>query len=166
MSVVIEPLPSTGISKMLTLVEVLDDRGGKDDVFRLSADLHTPFAEVLQVLKGAEMLELCEVCRNQVQLTELGKSALSRPLEERKALLRRQMLKLRTFQHVMKLLENAQSGEIAAEVILEQLAVLLPQEQPRELFTTLLNWGRYGEVFGYSRESDTFFLHTREVPHA
>jgi NitT/TauT family transport system ATP-binding protein len=68
------------------------------------------------------------------------------------------MLKLGTYRHVVKLLENAKDREMASEVVLEQLAVLLPQEPPRQLFTTLLNWGRYGEVFGYSRETDTFFL--------
>ena len=52
-TVAIEALPSTGISKILSLVEILDDHGGKDDVFRLSQDLHTPFAELLLVVKGA-----------------------------------------------------------------------------------------------------------------
>jgi NitT/TauT family transport system ATP-binding protein len=159
MSVSIEPLPSAGISKMLSLVEVLDDHDGSENVYRLSHDLHTPFAELLLVIKGAEMLELCAVARDQVTLTDLGKQVLTGSLEQRKALLRRQMLRLKIFQHVVKLLENATGGEMASEVVLEQLAVLLPQEQPRQLFTALLNWGRYGEVFGYSRERDTFFLH-------
>lgn len=154
----IEPLPTTGISKVLSLLEVLDDHGGKDDVYRLSQDLHTPFGEILLVIKGAEMLELCEVCRNEVTLTPLGKDTLGASMEQKKALLRGQMLKLGTFRHVVKLLENAKDREMASEVVLEQLAVLLPQEPPRQLFTTLLNWGRYGEVFGYSRETDTFFL--------
>jgi NitT/TauT family transport system ATP-binding protein len=152
------PLPSTGISKMLSLVEILDDRDGKDDLFRLSLDLHTPLAELLLVVKGAEMLELCAVSRDEVRLTPLGKEVLEKPLAEKKALLRRQMLKLGIFQHVVRLLEGAQGGELASEVLIEQLAVLLPQEQPRQMFTTLLNWGRYGEVFGYSRETDTFSL--------
>jgi NitT/TauT family transport system ATP-binding protein len=159
----LEPLPTTGISKMLSLLEVLDDHGGKDDLYRLSQDLHTPFSELLLVVKGAEMLDLCVTSREEVRLTDLGKEVFSRSLQEKKALLRRQMMRLQTFQHVVKLLENAKGRELAAEVIREQLAVLLPQEQPRELFTTLLNWGRYGEVFGYSRETDTFFLH-KEAP--
>ena len=50
-----------------------------------------------------------------------------------------------------------------AEVIVEELAVLLPQEQPRQLFTTLLNWGRYGEVFGYARETDSFTCRSHDL---
>jgi len=158
MSVVLEPIPSTGISKILSLLEVLEDHGGGQDVYRLSQDLHTPFAELLLVVKGAEMLDLCSVSRDEARITGLGKQVFSGTQEQRKKLLREQMLKLRTFQHVRKMLENAKGGELAAEVVIEQLAVLLPQEQPRQMFTTLLNWGRYGEVFGYSRETDTFYL--------
>ena len=33
------------------------------------------------------------------------------------------------------------------------------------MFTTLLNWGRYGDVFGYSRDTDLFFLHRAETFH-
>jgi NitT/TauT family transport system ATP-binding protein len=164
MPVTIEPLPSTGISKVLGLLEILDDHGGHDDCFRLSQDLHTPFGELLLVVKGAEMLELVDVARDDVKLNPLGKQVLSASLEEKKRLLGVQMLKLRTFQQVAKLLDTSKGGELAAEVVIEQLAVLLPQEQPRQMFTTLLNWGRYGEVFGYSRETDTFFL--REAKNA
>ena len=141
----IEPLPSTGISKILGLCEILDDHQGKEDVYRLAQDLHMPFGELLLVIKGAEMLGMVETPGGDAVLTALGKRALESSMNEKKALLRQAMLKLKVFQHVLKLLENAQENEVPAEVILEELAVLLPQEQPRQLFTTLLNWGRYGE---------------------
>ena len=154
----IEPLPSTGISKILGLCEVLDDHGDKEDIYRLGQDLHTPFNELLLVVKGAEMLELVEVARNDVSVTPLGKRVDNAPMAEKKSLLRAQMLKLAVFQHVVKMLELADGHEIPADLVLERLAVLLPQEEPRQLFTTLLNWARYGEVFGYSRETDRFLL--------
>src|SRR5437879_4393709 len=149
----IEPLPTTGISKMLGLCELLDDHGGQEDVFALSRDLHMAFAEILLVIKAGEMLELVDTARNQVLLTPLGKQALAATLSAKKALLRQQMLKLQVFKHIVKLLEGKPGNIVPAEVIVEELAVLLPQEQPRQLFTTLLNWGRYGEIFGYARDT-------------
>jgi NitT/TauT family transport system ATP-binding protein len=157
-----EPLPSTGISKILGLCEILDDHGGKEDVYRLAQDLHMPFGELLLSIKGAEMLGLVETPGGDAVLTPLGKRVLETSMNEKKALLKQQMLKLRVFQHFDKLLHNAKDNEVPAEVILEELAVLLPQEQPRQLFTTLLNWGRYGEVFGYSRDTDLFYLQKPE----
>ena len=158
----IEPLPSTGISKILGMCEILDDKGGREDTFALARDLHMPFSEVLLVIKAAEMLALIDTPGHEAQLTAFGRSVLAAPIHEKKKMLGEQMLKLNVFQHVVKLLQGNDRGELPAELILEELALRLPHEQPRQMFTTLLNWGRYGDVFGYSRDTDLFFLHRPE----
>jgi NitT/TauT family transport system ATP-binding protein len=155
----IEPLPSTGISKILGMCEILDDKGGREDTFALARDLHMPFSEVLLVIKAAEMLALIDTPAHEAQLTAFGKKLLDAPIHEKKKQLGEQMLKLNVFQHVVKLLQASDRHELPAELILEELALRLPHEQPRQMFTTLLNWGRYGDVFGYSRDTDLFFLH-------
>jgi NitT/TauT family transport system ATP-binding protein len=154
----IEPLPSTGISRILALCEVLDDHGGTRNVYQLCWDLHLPFGELLLVIKSAEMLALIERADGDPLLNALGKRLRQVSTNEQKALLKEQMLKLNVFQHIVKLLQNAADHQVPAQVILEELAVLLPQEQPRQLFTTLLNWGRFGEVFGYSRNTNLLSL--------
>lgn len=158
----IEPLPSTGISKILGLCELLDDKGGKEALFDLARDLHLPFSEVLLVIKAAEMLGLIDTPGHEARLTAFGTNVLAAPMKEKKQLLGAQMMKLHVFQHLVKLLKATERGELPAELILEELAVRLPHEQPRELFTTLLNWGRYGDIFGYGRDEDRFFLHRSE----
>lgn len=163
MQTTIEPLPSTGISKILGMCEILDDKGGREDLFTMARDLHMPFSEVLLVIKAAEMLALIDTPGHDAQLTAFGKKVLDAPIHEKKALLGVQMLKLNVFQHIVKLLKSSERGELPAELILEELALRLPHEQPRQMFTTLLNWGRYGDVFGYSRDTDLFFLHRDET---
>jgi NitT/TauT family transport system ATP-binding protein len=158
----VEPLPATGISKILGLVEVLDDHGGKEDIYRLAQDLHMPFGELLLAIKGAEMLGVVETPGGDAVISPLGKRVLECSMNEKKALLKEQMLKLKVFQHIVRFLERVEKHEVPQEVIVEELTVLLPQEQPHQLFTTLLNWGRYGEIFGYSRDTDSFYLHTPE----
>jgi NitT/TauT family transport system ATP-binding protein len=162
MPVMIEPLPATGISKILGLCEIVDDKGGREDLFALARDLHMPFGEVLLVIKAAEMLGLIDTPGHEAQLTAFGSRVLSAPIREKKLLLGEQMLKLNVFQHFVKLLKSTGRGELPADLILEELALRLPHEQPRQMFTTLLNWGRYGDVFGYSRDTDLFFLHREE----
>jgi NitT/TauT family transport system ATP-binding protein len=158
----IEPLPATGISKILGLCEIVDDKGGREDLFALARDLHMPFGEVLLVIKAAEMLGLIDTPGHEAQLTAFGSKVLAAPIREKKILLGEQMLKLNVFQHFLKLLKSTERGELPADLILEELALRLPHEQPRQMFTTLLNWGRYGDVFGYSRDTDLFFLHREE----
>src|SRR6266511_2239432 len=158
----IEPLPSTGISKILGMCEILDDKGGRQDLFELARDMHMPFSEVLLVIKAAEMLALIDTPGHEAQLTAFGSKVLAAPIKDKKALLGEQMLRLNGFQYIVKLLLGAERGELPAELILEELALRLPHETPRQMFTTLLNWGRYGNVFGYSRDTDLFFLHRED----
>src|SRR5579872_4773568 len=113
---VMEPLPNTGISKMLGLCEVLDDRGGREDVYRLASDLQLPFAELLLAIKGAEMLGLIETPGGDALLTKMGKRCLEVGMNEKKALLKEQMKKLRLFQHIIRLLEKTEEKELDAEV--------------------------------------------------
>jgi NitT/TauT family transport system ATP-binding protein len=155
----LEPLPSTGISKILTLCEVLADHAGREDLYRLTHDLHMPFAEAVLVVKSAEMLALAESPGSDVVLSPLGRQVHEGSLAEKKALLRPQMMRLRTFQHIAKLLKSGAPGGVPAEVIVEELAVGLPQEQPRQVFTTLLNWGRYCEIFNFAHDTNLFSLH-------
>ena len=146
------------------MCEILDDKGGREDLFTLARDLHMPFSEVLLVIKAAEMVALIDTPGHQAQLTAFGKKVLGAPMQDKKSLLGEQMLKLNVFQHVVKLLTGADRTELPAELILEELALRLPHEQPRQMFTTLLNWGRYGDIFGYSRDEDLFFLHRADPP--
>ena len=162
----IEPLPSTGISKILGMCEILEDKGGRLDLFELARDLHMPFSEVLLVIKAAEMLSLIDTPGHEAQMTAFGSKVLAAPIDDKKSMLGEQMLKLNVFQHIVKLLRGADRGELPAELILEELALRLPHETPRQMFTTLLNWGRYGNVFGYSRDTDQFSLHREEQPSA
>ena len=159
---VVEPLPNTGISKMLGLCEILDDRGGREDGYRLAQDLGMPFAEVLLAIKGAEMLGLIDTPGGDAVLTPLGKRCLEVPMNEKKALLKEQMKRLRVFRHIIHQLERADENELDADVILEEISLLLPLEQPRAMFSTLINWGRYGEILGYSRDTDKVYLNLPE----
>jgi NitT/TauT family transport system ATP-binding protein len=158
----IEPLPSTGISKILGMCEILEDKGGREELFALARDMHMPFSEVLLVIKAAEMLSLIETPGHEAQITAFGQKVLAAGIKDKKVMLGQQMLKLNVFMHIVKLLKGTARKELPAELILEELAVRLPHETPRQMFTTLLNWGRYGDVFGYSRDTDLFFLHREE----
>lgn len=154
----IEPLPTTGIATITNLCETLKAHGGSRELYELTNDLRMAFDELLLVTRAGEMLGLVENEADTVSLTPLGNEVVDAPADGRKRLLKRQLMTLKVFQHVVKLLENAEGHRVPAEVIREQLTVLLPQEQSRNLFTTLLNWGRFADLFTYSRETDLFQL--------
>lgn len=155
------PIPQTGVSEILGLLTVLDDRGNRADVYRLAQELNMDTSELLPILQGAEVLGLVQTPGGDVVLVPLGKRVVDADVNTKKAILKEQMEKLPLFRFFIEFLSNHPEKAVEKSVILEEVAILLPSEDPEALYSTLLKWGRYGEIFGFSHDSGRFFLNTR-----
>jgi len=58
----------------------------------------------------------------------------------------------------VRLLHGQDDLTLTKEVVLEHLAMLLPNESPEKMFDTIVNWGRFAELFGYNKDEDRFYL--------
>ena len=38
------------------------------------------------------------------------------------------------------------------------IPMLLPNERPEKMFSTMVNWGRFAELFGFNKDEDRFYL--------
>jgi hypothetical protein len=43
-------------------------------------------------------------------------------------------------------------------LVLEELAVWLPTEKPQTMFKSIVRWGRYAELLGYSADDHKLYL--------
>ncbi|MCR4404817.1 MAG: AAA-associated domain-containing protein [Candidatus Acetothermia bacterium] len=154
----VDPLPNTGVNRIFGLLELLDDRGGREDIYRLADELGYELGELLAVIQAAELLGFLETPGGDVLLLPLGKRAIEGDTNLKKALFKEQLRRLGLFRHLSDYLQAREGQAASREEILEELAHLLPQEDPEQLFETLLNWGRYGELFGYDPDEDRFYL--------
>jgi NitT/TauT family transport system ATP-binding protein len=76
----------------------------------------------------------------------------------RKLLFNQQLQKLAVFRYLVQILKEAKNNRLPHEIVLEELAVRLPTEDVHVLLETLINWGRYAELLGYSSETDEVYL--------
>lgn len=153
-----EPIPSVHLGEVFGLLEVLRDHGGQMDVFRLDSLTDYDFGHTLAVVKAGEMLDLLDTPKNQVVLTPVGRRFLDGDMNERKRLLNQQLQTLAVFRYVLQILREAKSHRLSEEIVEEELAVRLPTEDIPKLFTTVVAWGRFAELFGYSPEDQTLYL--------
>jgi len=154
----IDPIPQVGISRVIGLLEVLDDAGGRYDVFRLARDVNFEFGEILRVLKGAEMLGLVETPGADVVLTSTGGQLLRGRVNSRKKLLKEQIKKLPIFRAVVEALQRSEDHRADEDAFLEMFAIHLPAEDPEALLKTVIDWGRYAELIGYSPDDQQVYL--------
>lgn len=160
----VDPLPPIGLNHVLGLCQVLDDRGGREDVSRMARELHYRLGDLLLAIRAAEMLGLVSTPGGDAVLDPLGKRVVDGDVNVKKAVLQERMVRLTLFRFFLDLLANAPGGELPRDSILEELAILLPNENPRTAFQTLVSWGRFGDVFGYSRDTGRFFLQHPPAP--
>jgi len=154
----IYPIPSTNLPRVFGLLEILDDRNGHEDGYRLARDLNYDLGELLKVMKAAEILGLVETPSGDIVLLPLGKKFLEADINERKLILRERLREHGLFNYLIRLLKGQEDRSVTKELVLEHLVMLLPNEDPERLFSTIVNWGRFAEVFGYNRDEDRFYL--------
>ena len=152
-----EPLPEASVSELFGLLEMLDGRGGKENVFELAEDLGREFGKVLNVVKAGELLGFVETPRQDVALTEAGRKLLRAAVPERKKLFREQALLLRIVRDVLDQIRAA-GGKLDDDVVLSGAAMRLPYEDPERLLHTLVGWARNADLFDYDPERHLLFV--------
>ncbi len=154
----INPIPDTNLPQVFGLLEVLDDRGGREDGYKLARELNYNFGDLLKVMKAAEILGFVDTPRGDIVLEPLGKRFLESDINQRKLMLRERLKQHGLFSYLARLLRGQEEHSQTRDAIIEHLAMLLPNENPERLFTTIVNWGRFAELFGYNKDDDRFYL--------
>jgi NitT/TauT family transport system ATP-binding protein len=155
-----EPLPTVNIGHIAGLMEIVRDHGGEMDIFGLDQLTDYDFGHTLAVVKAGEMIDLLDTPKNRIILTDIGRMYLDGDINARKKLLRAQLRKLGTFRFVIRLLEDAHDHRLHRDVVIEELAIRLTTEDTEKMFQTVVAWGRFAELFGYSPNEEVLYLDT------
>ena len=157
-SAAVQGLPAVSTSEIVGLLEYLDSRGGQDDLFEISANVHQEFGRVIAVTKAAEILGLVETPRQAVMLTPLGTQFVRAATEERKQIWRGQILTLRLFRDLHARLQQSPDEPIPADDVKETIILNLPYENYETMFDTLVRWARFGNLFAYDEDTEKITL--------
>lgn len=156
-----EPLPEASASDVVGLLEYLDARKGREDVFRIAADTHQPFGHIIAVVKAAEMMDVVDTPKRQVVLTADGRRMLSATTTDRRRLWRDKLRGLVLFREVEDLLEKAGEDGVVPDDVTAIVQKLLPDEDYRRQFHTLVDWGRYGHAIRYEDDGERIRIERR-----
>src|ERR1700730_3366787 len=137
----VNPIPDCQMTWVFGLLETLEDRGGRDDGYKIARDLQFNFSDLLKVMKPAEILGFVSTPAGDVVLEPLGKQVIDNDMNQRKLIVREQLKKHGLFAHLVRVLRAQEDRSLSKEVVLEHLAMLLPNESPLKEFSTVVNWG-------------------------
>ena len=104
------------------------------------------------------MLGLADTPGTDVVLQPAGKQTMELPMNEKKKTIRERIRKLPIFAAIETLLRRQEERQLPKDVLLEELEVWLPDENPETMFKTIVNWGRYAELFAYDADEERLSL--------
>ncbi len=154
-------LPSVSTNLMAGLIEMIAAAPyhGRADMPEIARSLHLeiddlfPIAEVLQTLGFADVRE------GDVFLTPPARVFAELGTQERKMMFADHLLRNVPLAARIKKVLNERPGHRAPRVRFEQeLEDFLSDEAAEETLDTVIDWGRYGEIFSYNDQSEIFSL--------
>jgi NitT/TauT family transport system ATP-binding protein len=141
-------------ARVAGLVELLHDRGGREDLFRLSEDLVMDVQDLLPILEACQLLGFAWLKEGDVQLSSSGVHFADADIQRRKVLFREAALEHVTIlKQIDSILKQKSDHAINDEFFRDILDDHFSEDEVRRQFDTAVNWGRYAEIFDYDRES-------------
>lgn len=141
------------------LLEILEDRGGREDIYELATDLQQEIDDLLPLLEAASLLGLCELKEGDAMLAETGWRYVKASILERKVMFREQALeRVQLIQQIVRALRAKTNHMLDDEFFLDILDEHFTEEESRRQLDTAVNWGRYAEIFEYDRQSGRLTL--------
>jgi NitT/TauT family transport system ATP-binding protein len=147
-------LPHARVGGIAGLLELLHDRGGREDLFRLSEDLVMDVEDLLPILEACVLLGFGWLKEGDVQLSSQGVRFADADIQKRKILFREAALEHVTIlKQIDSILKKKSDHAISDEFFHDILDEHFSEDEVQRQFDTAMNWGRYAEIFDYDRES-------------
>ena len=153
-------LPHATAGGMAGLLEFLNDRGGREDMYHLAEELLMEVDDLFPIVDEAVLLGFADSTQGDVQITPAGKQFADADIGTRKKLFRDAVLSHVTLiQQIRNALERKSDRAVPLEFFRDVLDQHFSQDDVGLQLDTALNWGRYAEIFTYDSQTDRLLLH-------
>jgi NitT/TauT family transport system ATP-binding protein len=151
-------LPHARPGGIAGLLEILVDSGGTEDLYHLSEKLLMEVDDLFPIVEAAVLLGFAELKEGDVDITPAGKTWVEADIDTQKQLFREAALsRILLFQQIDKILREKSDHSIPLELFRDILDEHHPEEEIRRQLETVLNWGRYCELFNYDSEEERLY---------
>ena len=151
-------LPHARPGGIAGFLELLADRSGRDDLYKLADELSMDVDDLLPIVEAAELLGFAVLREGDVEITPEGRSFAEADIQTQKTVFREAALKNIA---ILRLIENTLHAKrdhaIGEEFFRDILDEHFSSDEVERQFQTALNWGRYAEIFDYDSETGRLF---------
>jgi NitT/TauT family transport system ATP-binding protein len=152
-------LPHARPGGMAGLLELLLDKGGRDDIYRLADDLSFEIDDLLPIVDAAQLLGFLNVEEGDAAITASGTEFANSEILRQKELFRdAAVAHVLLLRQIRRTLETRSDHTIPEDFFLDMLDEQFSEEESQRQMETAVTWGRYAELFDYDAGYRRFVL--------
>jgi NitT/TauT family transport system ATP-binding protein len=151
-------LPHARVGGISGLLEIVYDRGGREDLPKLAESLRLEVDDLLPAVDASALLEFARVEHADVITTPIGNEFATADVHRSHQIFRQQLLKNVPFAStILETLKQKRDGRIGKEFLLDILDEYFSEEEAEKQFETLVDWGRYAQLFEYDADEERLY---------
>ncbi|ARP86863.1 nitrate ABC transporter ATP-binding protein [Bordetella genomosp. 9] len=156
-------LPDANVGTMEAVLELLAEPplNGRADLPRLAEEAGLPDEELFPAYEALGLLGLAVVEQGDIALTPVGRRYAASEQQERQEIFGRQLLAhIPLAASICHSLQQEPTGELPEKQFLDVLEGFLKPDEAERVLKVAVEWGRYGEVYGYDYHTGRLHLPT------
>ncbi len=153
-------LPHSRPGGIAGLPELLNDHGGREDLYHVAEQLVMVVDDLLPIVEAAALLGFAKSDQGDIEITALGKEFAEADIATRKRIFREAALgSVQLLKQIHSALLSKSDHSLPLEFFRDILDEHFPREEAQRQIETALDWGRYGDIFTYDSEADRLALY-------
>ena len=143
-------LPDVDPSELSGLIETMKNFEERIDLPELADELMMNVDDLFPILETLEILGFAKIIGGDIQLSELGQQFYEADLQERKQLFAQRLLEtVPLARYIRRVLDDKHGHRVSEERFLSKLEDFLTEKEAERVLRTMIDWGRYAEIFAY-----------------
>jgi NitT/TauT family transport system ATP-binding protein len=158
-------LPRLSTNTISGMIEEIaaEPYSGRADLPALADSLQMEVDELFPVAETLQLLRFAEVEEGDIRLTPAGLRFAEAEVDVRKKLFGDHLLAyLPLAARIKHVLDDRPAHTARTTRFLEELEDYMSEDYAEQTLKSVINWGRYGELFAYDETSETFSLENPE----
>jgi NitT/TauT family transport system ATP-binding protein len=152
-------LPHARPGGIAGLLELLLDKGGRDDIYRLADDLAFEIDDLFPIVDAAQLLGFLKIEEGDAAITPAGEEFANSEILRQKELFRdAALLNVLLLRQIRRALETKSDHTVPEEFFLDMLDEQFSEDECQRQMDTAITWGRYAEIFDFDAARRRFVI--------
>jgi len=146
-------LPDVEVSSLTGLIEEMafSDHKGAFRLQDLSESLHLDIENLFPIIEILDILHFAKISEGDIELTKAGRMFADADILQKKEEFATHLLHFVPLaRHIRETLDDATNNRVNEDVFLSELDPYLSNDEGKRVLTTVIDWGRYAEIFAYN----------------